>query len=360
MVPGNWGKCQWCDENECDEDGYPACGYRGIFKDSECDCTSGQWYDGEFCRFCADGCDECDRSGNCTLCEPGLYRWADYDGCWDFCPFGYSLSGDVCTASAADYTVYKFDFQPVEDDCQIWEYRDAPNDYLVRVYGGTQEEGGEIEEPYIFADRGAWFDGRYDLMTFELLKLPEVVIHAFWTKVHTTGVLFSATSIHGDFNDERRDRGKFNGTGRDDYNNYYIGVNDSSLEYVSKEAKNFKRSEIGVISYFSWTYVSFKIERRTNTQATHLEFFVDGESVYSHDAHRVYDFPEPKMRHHFGAADVAKAWTKHYRGFIYSAKAHRGRNDDEVFAVDEACFGVCNFCDESEECHGVCNWNHYQ
>ena len=27
--------------NECDEDGYPSCGTRGIFKDSECDCTSG-------------------------------------------------------------------------------------------------------------------------------------------------------------------------------------------------------------------------------------------------------------------------------------------------------------------------------
>jgi len=41
MTPGCWGTCEWCDENECDEDGYPSCGVRGIFKDIECECTSG-------------------------------------------------------------------------------------------------------------------------------------------------------------------------------------------------------------------------------------------------------------------------------------------------------------------------------
>jgi hypothetical protein len=36
-------------------------------------------------------------------------------------------------------------------------------------------------------------------MTFELFKLPEVVVHGFWTKVHSDGVLFSAAKTHGDF-----------------------------------------------------------------------------------------------------------------------------------------------------------------
>lgn len=105
----------------------------------------------------------------------------------DFCPFGYTASGDVCTPHTADYTVYKFEFKPTNDGCQIFEYRDIPNNYLVRVYGGTKETGAaeEVEEPFIFNDRGAWFDGKYDLMTFELLKLPETVIHGFWVKVHS-------------------------------------------------------------------------------------------------------------------------------------------------------------------------------
>merc|ERR1712032_1364891 len=80
-------------------------------------------------------------------------------------------------------------------------------------------------EPFIFADRGAWFDGKYDMMTFELLKLPEIVIHGFWTKVHSQGVLFSANRIHGDFNTDRNDTGDF-WNQRDD-NGYYLGVNDS-------------------------------------------------------------------------------------------------------------------------------------
>jgi len=210
MKPGCWGTCEWCHENECDEDGYPSCGPRGIFKDSECECTSGQWYDGEFCRHCAAGCATCDESGNCTECEEGLFRWYNYDGCWDFCPFGYTLVNDACTAYFYDdYTIYKFDFQPPEDGCQIWEHKRDIENYLVRVYGGTQETGGEVEEPFIFADRGAWFDGKYDLMTFELLKLPEIVIHSFWAKVHSAGVLFSAARVHGDFNDARGNVGEF-------------------------------------------------------------------------------------------------------------------------------------------------------
>lgn len=200
-------------------------------------------------------------------------------------------------------------------------------------------------------------------MTFELLQLPEVVIHGFWAKVHSQGVLFSANRVHGDY-DESRGRElrpqEPQGPPRGDCG-YYLGINDTALEYVSRVAGNYERSEVEAIDYFVWTYVSFKIERRTGTQASHLEFAVDNTVVYAHDAHRVYDFPEPKMRHHFGAADVAKAYTKHYRGFIYSAKAHRGVTDDETvtFGLD-SCLGTCSVCGQSGECHGVCNWNHYQ
>lgn len=172
---------------------------------------------------------------------------------------------------------------PPEDGCQIWESRDDVNNYLVRVYGGKAESGherdrGGVEEPFIFADRGAWFDGKYDMMTFELLKLPEVVIHAFWTKVHSDGVLFSANRIHGDFNTERNDHGDFRNQ-RDD-NGYWLGVNAGALEFVSREAENYKRSDESEVDYFAWTYVSFAMARRDDLQATHLEFKVDTASVY--------------------------------------------------------------------------------
>lgn len=243
MEPGCYGTCTWCNENECDEDGFPACGDRG-YPISECDCTTGQWFDGEFCRRCADGCADCDAAGNCLTCEAGLFRWAGYDGCWDFCPYGYDVVADLCTARAASFTIYKFNFLPPEDGCQIWEHRDSTSgslDFIVRVYGGTDEGRDEIEEPFIFADRGAWFDGKYDLMTFELLKLPEVVTHGFWTKVHSDGVLFSAAKTHGDFKgydhqsaadwDSREDGG------------YYLGVNQNRLEYVSR-MNNVNREEL--------------------------------------------------------------------------------------------------------------------
>jgi hypothetical protein len=116
--------------------------------------------------------------------------WLWDNSCADFCPFGYEGSNGECGPWAASYTIYEFTFSPPEDGCQIWESRDDSHNYLVRVYGGKAESGhersqGGVEEPFIFADRGAWFDGKYDMMTFELLKLPEEVIHAFWTKVHS-------------------------------------------------------------------------------------------------------------------------------------------------------------------------------
>merc|ERR1712038_1537400 len=138
-----------------------------------------------------------------------------------------------------DYNVYEFTFTPREDGMQIWESRNDAHSYLVRVYGGKAESGHEpgcVEEPFIFEDRGAWFDGKYDMMTFELLKLPEVVIHGFWTKVHSQGVLFSANRIHGDFNTDRNDHGDF-WNQRDD-NGYWLGVNTGALEFVSREAEN--------------------------------------------------------------------------------------------------------------------------
>lgn len=58
LVEGCPGTCRWCDENACDEDGYPVCGNRGAnwSGQSECDCHSGQYFDGTWCRECADGC----------------------------------------------------------------------------------------------------------------------------------------------------------------------------------------------------------------------------------------------------------------------------------------------------------------
>lgn len=235
MQVGCYGTCTWCDENECDEDGFPSCKDKG-YPISECDCTSGQWFDGEFCRSCADGCASCDEFGNCLQCEAGLFRWAGYDGCWDFCPYGYEAFGDECTARSASYQIYTFNFQPPEDGCQIWEYRDntatGALNYIVRVYGGTEEGKGEIEEPFIFADRGAWFDGKYDLMTFELVKLPETLVHGFWTKIHSDGVLFSAHKTHGDFK-EYNYVSEADWDARED-GGYYLGVNQNRLEYVSR------------------------------------------------------------------------------------------------------------------------------
>lgn len=75
-----------------------------------------------------------------------------------------------------------------------------------------------------------------------------------------------------------------------------------------------------------------------------------------------YDFPEPKMMHHFGAANVHNAFTKHFRGFIWSASAFRGTAD--ATSISFTCDGHCDVCPQdsfaSDTCLGQCNWNHYE
>lgn len=114
LLPAAPGTCHWCSENECDEDGMPSCGTRGLVT-SECDCTAGQWYDGKFCRNCADGCAVCNSIGVCEACEEGLYRFGAFDGCFDYCPFGFAANGDVCEPKEPYYDVFNFDFTPTED-----------------------------------------------------------------------------------------------------------------------------------------------------------------------------------------------------------------------------------------------------
>jgi hypothetical protein len=162
---GSPGTCEWCDESICDEDGHPLCNDRG-FAQTPCQCNAGQWWDGAFCMDCGDGCTSCTKDGECEACEEGLYRFGSRHACFDFCPFGYGASGDLCTPKRDSYDVFWMKFAPTEDASQIWEYRGFDNSWLVRAYGGVSEEAGELEEPYIFEDRGAWFDGKYDVITF--------------------------------------------------------------------------------------------------------------------------------------------------------------------------------------------------
>ena len=196
------GECEWCDVNACDEDGLPLCGHRGgpFTLQSKCDCGPGQWFDGNTCRFCANGCLLCDRSdnGRCDLCESGLYSWDQTDGCFDFVPFGYRDCGGAhlqCKTLDSE-EVFNFEFTVPADGCQIWEYRKNISHYLVRIFGGNQETIGEIEEPIIFSDRGAWFDGKYDLMTFSLLKPPPSPSLRMWINPHSDGVLYSSNEVH--------------------------------------------------------------------------------------------------------------------------------------------------------------------
>lgn len=215
-----------------------------------------------------------------------------------------------------------------------------------------------MEEPYLFDDRGAWFDGKYMIMTFELLKLPEVVTYGFWTKVHLDGVLFSSNRRYGDFGEHGDER---------DWNaregGYYLGVNDSELELVSVSSANNNRSDVGYISYFEWAYLNLTLMGYNSLKPSHLTMRVNGEITAQSEFHRLYDFPEPKMSHNIGAAWEQGAYVKHFRGMIWEAKALRGDHDDAVVAFADACEGTCFQCPGDAEatgvCLGHCNWNHY-
>jgi hypothetical protein len=114
-------------------------------------------------------------------------------GCVDFVPYQYTQDTADNYVHTASGWLFDIEFTLPTDGCQIWEYRAPADAWIVRINGGTLETGEEIEEPFIFADRGAWFDGKYDLMTFELLKYSLVDLNMnFWLKPHSDGVVYSS------------------------------------------------------------------------------------------------------------------------------------------------------------------------
>jgi len=51
-------------------------------------------------------------------------------------------------------------------------------------------------EPLVFSSRGAWFDGHYSIMKFELLQLGLARTMSIWLKPHSDGVIFSSNLNH--------------------------------------------------------------------------------------------------------------------------------------------------------------------
>ena len=47
-------------------------------------------------------------------------------------------------------------------------------------------------EPLVFNSRGAWFDGHYSIMKFELLQLGIARTMYVWLKPHSDGIIFSS------------------------------------------------------------------------------------------------------------------------------------------------------------------------
>lgn len=125
-------------------------------------------------------------------------------GCVDFVPYNFkpeTASSSKYIKAESSFVIVDARFSVPEDGCQIWEYKGTgatgASDWIVRVNGGDKETKGEVEEPFIFQDRGAWFDGKYDLMKLELIKYSMKGLNMqFMYKPHSDGVLYSSNRQH--------------------------------------------------------------------------------------------------------------------------------------------------------------------
>jgi hypothetical protein len=55
--------------------------------------------------------------------------------------------------------MFRFEFTVTSTLDQVWEYFQPDHEYTVTSFGGSIIGRGEIEEPFVFSDRGAWLDG---------------------------------------------------------------------------------------------------------------------------------------------------------------------------------------------------------
>lgn len=401
MVEGCPGTCQWCDPDACDENGMPLCGNRGgpFTYQSSCDCGPGQYFDGMYCRNCTPGCEFCsvDVDGFiCNHCEDGLVLWGIQTMCNDFIPFHYTGSNGYYYPKFEDYDepsgygyLFDIEFNVPEDDCQIYEW--VGLDYIIRLHGGTLEGKGEIEEPLIFNDRGAWFDGKYDLMTFKLLKLGSDRFFQGWYKPHGNGALFSSN-----MNNEKNSKlYHSNETAEDKHNNidydqllpgvdythdsrsrdhtrkdngnyqvsYQFGINEGTLEYQTSTGFVFQSEQ--AIDYYMWAYLTFSLDYASKEYFSNelkLIFEQNGSRISEVFVPTTYDHPEPKSSHLIGASELHGNYVHHYRGFIKRIAMTVVEQDSSLLwhpiGGDTFC-DSCDTCPEDGSCYGTCNWNHW-
>jgi hypothetical protein len=66
----------------------------------------------------------------------------------------------------------------------------------VTTFGGARQAERNDDDPFLTADRGLWFDGRYNYMSIEGLLLSHTWSIEAWTNPITSGTLFSTSRIH--------------------------------------------------------------------------------------------------------------------------------------------------------------------
>lgn len=208
---------------------------------------------------------------------------------------------------------------------------------------------GEYCDPKITFDRGAWFDGQDDYMTFENFRLTSSFSLRLWIREHGEGTLFSSSNKIDEKSAE-----KF----------FALYIDHSCLTFTDTDTGIYYEAAQRIKKYW-WHYVVMDLDLQMSSGST-IRFNIDGnaESPSAPIARTLIDADDNKKAHRLGVLEFRERYENFYRGYIYTFEATYGVIESAAhFDLSEECDGSCTFCPNNTEgdniCLGICNWNRY-
>lgn len=208
---------------------------------------------------------------------------------------------------------------------------------------------GEYCDPKITADRGAWFDGQDDYMTFENFRLTSSFTLRLWIREHGEGTLFSSSNRLDEKSAE-----KF----------FALYIEHSCLTFTDTDTGLYFEAAQRIKKYW-WHYVVMEVNFNLNAGSS-IRYSIDGSNEVASVpiARTLVDADGDTKAHRLGVMEFRERYESFYRGYIYTFEATHGVPDDSgAFVLSTDCEGSCGFCPASSggnnECLGICNWNRY-
>ena len=369
--------CEYCFDNDFKQS---VCGPRDItglrlsylespefYENSVCTCEIGEWLHDGRCVRCPKGCAECKQStvhcrSECLSCEWG---YVNHGGiCVEECPTGFYahtwFEATTCTKHDTP-PIYSFTMTVATDG--FWNrsmtYSKAANSasdlnlvvaYDVVLYGGANEWAIERDDPYPIDDRGYYFNGCDQFLTFNSEYIwTRISVTQYWIAPHTDGTLFS--------NSDPREH---------DFGEVYYAeiIENGKLGYVNTLETKYLFDN-SPVTFFEWQMVSFEVYDTvqmfgdTPPNGTGLHVRVNGVET---DQVSMCEYPVgiTGNRSHFGAIEDHEVMKDWFKGFLW--KIQSDCEVDTTWMTDGAnCDGVCLRCPDGvgPTCLGICDFDYF-